>query len=125
MSGPAEAELPARSGVEGNVTPHARTAPLLAGLCLAAAVGGCANTPPCSGAACGADDATTAAVTALFAQHPALRPPNSISVQTHGGTVYLYGIVDTAMEWRVASEVAAEAPGAKQVVNLIGIDNGR
>ncbi len=90
---------------------------LLAGLC-----GGCAGSPPCDSAVCREDAATTAEVRSLLAAHPGITPP-SLYVLTRAHVVYLYGIVDTEMERRTAGEVAREAKGGVQVVNLLGINN--
>jgi osmotically-inducible protein OsmY len=60
-------------------------------------------------------------VQALFDRHPALQPPNMISIQTLDHVVYLNGFVDTGMEQSLAADVALEAPGVVKVVNLISV----
>jgi osmotically-inducible protein OsmY len=74
---------------------------------------------------CAGDAAITAAVKSLFGQHPALEPPNLLSVQTLDRVVYLGGIVDTDFERQMADSVASAAPGVVSVVNSIGLANGR
>jgi osmotically-inducible protein OsmY len=85
------------------------------------ALPGCATYNKCGLAGCAGDARITAEVQALFNQHPALQPPNEISIQTLDHVVYLYGFVDTGMEQRLAEEVATEAPGVARVVNSIAV----
>jgi osmotically-inducible protein OsmY len=73
---------------------------------------------------CADDAAVSAGVRELLQQHPALQPPNLIDVQTIDGVVYLYGLVDTDMQKRLAESVAAQARGAKRVVDSIGLRDG-
>jgi osmotically-inducible protein OsmY len=82
---------------------------------------GCATFKECGFAGCAGDARTTAEVQALFNRHPALQPPNEISIQTLDHVVYLYGLVDTNMEQRLAEEVAMQAPGVVRVVNSIAV----
>jgi len=98
---------------------------MLALLLLAGSGGGCAAIDHCGLGGCPGDAKTTADVRALFEQHPALEPPNLLSVQTLDRVVYLYGLVDTDLERQLAESVAREAPGVDEVVNSIGISGNR
>ena len=86
-----------------------------------ASLDGCAVYRKCGFAGCPGDAKITAGVKALFKQHPALEPPNLLTVQTLDHVVYLYGIVDTDLERQIAESVALQAPGVAQVVNSIGL----
>jgi osmotically-inducible protein OsmY len=90
-------------------------------LALLSALPGCATYRKCGLAGCAGDERITAEVQALFNRHPGLQPPNEISIQTLDHVVYLYGLVDTNMEQRLAEEVAMEAPGVIRVVNSIAV----
>jgi osmotically-inducible protein OsmY len=46
-------------------------------------------------------------------------------VQTRDHIVYLYGLVDTALERDMAESVALGTPGVVKVVNSIGISGNR
>ncbi len=96
-----------------------------AALLLSGAGAGCAAFDRCGFAGCAGDAQITAEVHALFEQHPALEPPNLLRVQTLHRVVYLYGLVDTDLERRLAESVAAEAPGVKRVENSIGLSGNR
>ena len=102
---------------------------VLVGLCLAASLtgtlSGCAASPQCGLRACTADTDITSRVRALLAQSPALDAPNSISVQTDHGVVYLRGLVSTPFQIAEAGSIAAQAPGVSRVQNLLSIDNSR
>jgi osmotically-inducible protein OsmY len=71
------------------------------------------------------DARITAQVQALFAETGGLQAPNLISVQTRKGVVYLYGLVNTPFEQALATSVARQVPGVKQVQNLIGLSGSR
>jgi osmotically-inducible protein OsmY len=45
--------------------------------------------------------------------------PNAVTVQSIGGVVYLYGLVDTGREKWAAESIAAQTPGVARVVNSI------
>jgi osmotically-inducible protein OsmY len=79
----------------------------------------------CGFSGCPGDATITANVRALFDRHPALQPPNLLSVQTLDHVVYLSGVVDTDLERQMAQSVALEAPGVVRVVNSIGVSNNR
>jgi hypothetical protein len=91
---------------------------------LAGALPGCAAYTKCGFAGCPGDAETAAEVRALFKQHPALEPPNLLTVQTLNHVVYLYGVVDTDLEREMAELVALQAHGVAKVVNSIGISGG-
>jgi len=95
------------------------TVGLAAGLagCTAVAKGGLIESP--------ADAKLSAEVRTLFEQSPALEAPNLISVQTHAGVVYLRGLVSTPYQLEEAASLAAQAPGAAHIENLLSIDNVR
>jgi osmotically-inducible protein OsmY len=94
-------------------------------LILTGALQGCAAYKKCGFGGCPGDAKITAEVDALFTQHPELEPPNLIYVQTVDQVVYLYGVLDTDFQRQMATVVALEAPGAKRVVNSIGLSVGR
>jgi hypothetical protein len=50
---------------------------------------------------------------------------NERLLETHDHIVYLYGLVDTALEREIAQSVALETPGVRKVVNSIGISGNR
>lgn len=79
----------------------------------------------CGFGGCPGDAAITREVRALFDQHPALEPPNLLSVRTLDHVVYLSGVVDTDLQSQIAQSVALEATGVARVVNSIGISNSR
>lgn len=90
---------------------------------LAGPLAGCAVYGNSAGAGDPGDTKTTADVRALFEQHAAPKGPNVLAVQTRSHVVYLYGLVDTDMERRMAEAIAMEATGVTQVVNLIGVNS--
>ena len=92
---------------------------------LAAALPACAAYRKCGLGGCPGDANITAEVQTLFDQHPALKPPNLIHVQTVDRVVYLSGLVDTDLERQIAESVALQAPRAAKVVNSIGLSGGR
>ena len=79
----------------------------------------------CGFSGCPGDKAITAAVETLFAQHGALEAPNELRVQTLNRVVYLTGLVNSPREQTLATMVAFEANGVTNVVNSIGLYNGR
>jgi osmotically-inducible protein OsmY len=97
----------------------------LAFAAILACVSGCAAYRKCGFDGCPGDAEISAKVRALFEQHPALEPPNLLTVQTLDHVVYLYGVVDTDFERLMAESVALQAPGVTKVVNSIGISGGR
>jgi osmotically-inducible protein OsmY len=98
---------------------------LLCTVILTGPLPGCAVYSKCGFGGCPGDAKITAEVRALFARYPALEPPNLIHVQTLDHVVYLYGLVDTGFQLRIAEAVAIEAPGATRVVNAIGLSGNR
>jgi osmotically-inducible protein OsmY len=98
---------------------------LVLGTCLAVALTGCATNGGCGLRECPADAKISGEVRALFAQSPALGSPNSISVQTDRGVVYLRGIVSTPFQVAEAGSIAGQALGVIHVQNLLSIDNSR
>jgi osmotically-inducible protein OsmY len=94
-------------------------------ICFAAALTGCAGFGLCGLRECPADAKINAEVRSLFAQSPALGTPNSISVQTLHGVIYLRGLVSTPYQIAEAGSLAARARGAIEVQNLLSIDNSR
>jgi osmotically-inducible protein OsmY len=95
------------------------------GLIGAGILPGCAAYRKCGFAGCLGDAGMASQVRAQLDLHPVLQPPNSISVQTLNGVVYLYGLVDTVFERELAGAVALETPGVARVVNSIGISGNR
>jgi osmotically-inducible protein OsmY len=94
-------------------------------LVLTGTLPGCAAYKKCGFGGCPGDAEITAQVRALFDQHPALKPPNQLDVQTLDHVVYLNGVVDTDLERQMAESVAHEAKGVAKVVNSIGLSGGR
>jgi osmotically-inducible protein OsmY len=67
-------------------------------------------------------DATiTKNVETLIDQHSELAPPEEISVQTRNHVVYLSGLVDDGVEAENAEQVAREAGGVSDVINMIAV----
>jgi len=94
-------------------------------VCLTAALSGCAAFGKCGLRECGEDAKISDEVRALFAQSPALGPPNLITVQTLHGVVYLRGLVSTPYLIGEAQSLAEQAPGVTSVRNLLYIDNSK
>lgn len=92
---------------------------------LAAVLSGCASFHSCDVRECTGDAKISADVRALLAQSAALSAPNSISVQTVHGVVYLRGLVSTPYQIAEAGSIAARAAGVTDVQNLLSIDNSR
>ena len=84
---------------------------------LAGALTGCAALGQCNSDRCRNDAKITAKVRALFDQYPVLGPPNTLTVQTMNGVVYLNGAVSTYLQGYMAEAVALRAPGVASVVN--------
>jgi len=80
---------------------------------LAVTVGACATYLP-------QDAAITAEVKALLEQHPELRAPNVVYVQTLHRVVYLTGQVSTDLQ-RQTAEAAARRVAGRRVVNNISL----
>jgi osmotically-inducible protein OsmY len=99
--------------------------PLIIGFMLCCALAGCATYRQCGLAGCSGDTGITAQVQSRLALHPALQPPNLITVQTLHRVVYLYGVVDTSLERELAETVALDTEGVSKVVNSIGISGNR
>ncbi len=98
-----------------------RSYALIAAVCAALAVSGCAAYSKCGFAGCPGDAEIAAGVSAAFAKHAELEPPNLIDVQSIDGVVYLYGLVDTDYQLQMAEFVAHQVPGVTKVVNSIGL----
>jgi len=103
---------------------HAQLSAITFAVILTSALPGCAAYMKCGFAGCPGDAEIAAEVRALFKQHPALEPPNLLTVQTLDHVVYLYGVVDTDLERDMAEAVALQAHGVAKVVNSIGISGG-
>ncbi len=88
-------------------------------------LGGCAVYAKCGLRGCPGDQRITAEVESLFSQHGALEVPNELHVQTLDHVVYLTGIVNSPREQQLATLVAFQAPGVTNVVNSIGLYDGR
>jgi osmotically-inducible protein OsmY len=98
---------------------------LTIGIVALSALVGCATFRKCGFDECPGDADITTAVEARLSQHPVLEAPNLLRVQTHDHIVYLYGLVDTALEREMAESVALDTPGVTKVVNSIGISGNR
>ena len=95
------------------------------GMCLLAALTGCASFGECGLRECPADAKISAEVRSLLEQSPALGTPNLISVQTIHGVVYLRGLVSTPYQIAEGGSIAARAAGVTDVQNMLAIDNSR
>jgi osmotically-inducible protein OsmY len=95
------------------------------GVCLAAALTGCAAFGRCGLRECAPDAKISNEVRELLAQSPELASPNAISVQTLRGAVYLRGLVSTPYQVAEAGSIAGRAAGVNSVQNLLSIDNSR
>src|SRR5579863_8650238 len=92
----------------------------LAALCLCACTGYQAY-KKCGWHGCPGDEAISAQVRTLLAQHPALGAPNHVYVQTADGVVFLSGRVATDLQRETAETVTREASGVRDVVNSIAL----
>jgi osmotically-inducible protein OsmY len=90
-------------------------------LVLTGMLGACAAYEKCGFEGCPGDAKIAAGVSAAFAKHAELQPPNLIDVQTIDGVVYLYGLVDTDYQLQMAEAVAHQVPGVTKVINSIGL----
>jgi len=92
---------------------------------MVAALVGCAGLCMCGLSECPADARISGELRALFAQSPALGPPNLISIQTVHGVVYLRGMLSTPYQIAEAASIAAQVRGVMDVENLLYMDNSR
>jgi osmotically-inducible protein OsmY len=98
---------------------------LAVGIVVSNSLMGCATFQKCGSGECPQDAEINNAIEARLSQHAELEPPNLIRVQTRRHVVYLYGLVDTALERDMAESVARDTPGVTKVVNSIGISGNR
>jgi osmotically-inducible protein OsmY len=98
---------------------YALTLALLIGLGLS----GCVGFGKCDPASCAGDAKITADVRALIKDHRELGAPAAFRVQTIGGIVYIYGLVDTDMERRSFETLVMRLPDVKDVVNSLDVRN--
>jgi osmotically-inducible protein OsmY len=68
------------------------------------------------------DTQITEAVEQAIAQHPDLKAPNQIYVDTRDHVVYLSGVVDNSLVTEHAEQIARQVPGVVRVVNTIAVD---
>jgi len=108
----------------GCIARHALFPASTLAIVLSAVLCGCAVYRKCGLQGCPGDAAITAEVKTLFSRHPALEPPNLLTVRTLDHVVYLNGIVDTDLEREMAETVALQAHGVSRVVNSIGLSGG-
>jgi osmotically-inducible protein OsmY len=97
-------------------------ASVLAIVVLSSAVG-CAGLEKCGVEGCPSDQKITSKVQARLNQDTSLGAPDSITVQTINGIVYLNGQVDVGLEKRTAEAEAKQVPGVVQVVNNIDVQH--
>lgn len=88
-----------------------------------AALGGCAGMGKCNDPACAHDAELTASVKSAIFADSSMRAPNSITVQTINGVVYLYGTVATGLQREQAESYARGVKGVGEVVNSITVEN--
>ena len=104
----------------------------LAAPCIAAVLGaalavlpGCAAYrayEKCGYRGCPGDQEVSEQVRALLREHTELLPPNLIYVHTVDGVVYLDCQVATDLQRDTAVAVARQAPGAREVVDMIALE---
>lgn len=100
-----------------------RFASILALVLLSSGCAALSTWEACGIRGCAGDATISRAVEAGFAQHPALGAPNLIEVQTLDHVVYLYGLVDTDLQRRLAESVVSTVPGVARVVDTLGLRN--
>jgi osmotically-inducible protein OsmY len=76
----------------------------------------------CGYQGCPADRQISEQVQSLLRQHTELLPPNLIYVHTVDGVVYLDGEVATDLQRDTAVAIARQASGARQIVDMIGLE---
>jgi osmotically-inducible protein OsmY len=76
----------------------------------------------CGYRGCAGDQQISDQVRALLRRHTELLPPNLIYVHTVDGVVYLDGEVATDLQRDTAVAVARQAPGAREVVDMIALE---
>jgi osmotically-inducible protein OsmY len=108
----------------GGGTAYRRAVARLAALAVLLCVAGCASLERCGIEGCADDRRISGEVRAQLEGHPALGPPNRVTVQTLDRVVYLNGLVDTPYQKELAEALARQAPGSLRVVNSIGVNNG-
>jgi hypothetical protein len=77
----------------------------------------------CQSGGCLADAKITTNVQALLDRHPELGPPNSVTVRTRAGVVYLYGEVNSGLERETAESLAGDTTGVARVVDSIFVSH--
>ena len=77
----------------------------------------------CASAGCSGDTKITTKIQALLNRHPELGSPNSVTVQTRAGVVYLYGEVSAGLDRETAESLAEEIPGVARVVDSIFVSH--
>lgn len=95
--------------------------PLLPLLTATLILTGCA-TESCKDHPCSPDEKLAEAVRVNIESRPALLADH-LKVVGEDGTIYLYGLVSTSLEFAEVEEIAKATPGVKKVVNACGIDN--
>jgi osmotically-inducible protein OsmY len=89
-------------------------------LALATLLGGCAVSEECPTAACRLDSQLAQQVLDRVNAESAFKADH-LRVQSHDGVVYLYGIVDTPMEYSAVEEIARKTPNVLRVVNMLSL----
>lgn len=92
-------------------------------ICLATGLAGCAAFGNPRLFESPADAKISAEVRTLLRQSNGLGTPNVISVQTHGGVVYLRGLMSTPYQIEEAGSLAEQAAGVSRVENMLTLDN--
>ena len=77
----------------------------------------------CQPGGCSSDAKITTNVQASLNRHPELGSPNSITVQTRAGVVYLYGEVSAGLDRDAAESLAEKTPGVARVVDSIFVSH--
>ena len=97
--------------------------PLAFAIALATTSGAAVADGKCQSGGCSADGKITTNVQALLDRHPELGPPNSITVRTRAGVVYLYGEVNSGLERETAESLAGDTTGVARVVDSIFVSH--
>ena len=103
-------------------TPLRRCAEFAAAAWLCIALACCAAHRACEAGGCAGDAEITKALNTRIYDRPQFATAD-IRVQTIGGVVYLYGLVDTNPERATIESLARGIAGVKRVVNSIEVRN--
>ena len=78
----------------------------------------------CRDRPCTSDQKLTEAVKTSLDREPAL-VVDQLRVSSDGGTVYVYGLVSTYLEYQLVEKIGRGVPGVKLFMNATSVDNTR